>query len=25
MFCDGIIPCNPAAHSADYCARCKGI
>jgi len=23
MFClDGITPCNPAAHTADYCAEC---
>ncbi|MCX6744133.1 MAG: hypothetical protein NTX82_01260 [Candidatus Parcubacteria bacterium] len=25
MFClDGITPCNPAAHTADYCAGCGG-
>lgn len=25
VFClDGISPCNPAAHSADYCAGCGG-
>lgn len=25
MFClDGISPCNPAAHSPDFCAGCGG-